>query len=861
MFPQRGEALDHTIRVEAAVSDLYAEALRRWSPTASAAVLPALTAATLPPDPQALAQTQSVWEQHAEEIVLAGMAVLWAVAAYEAAKQLGEIPAEAAAASAVGALVLGIVLASLLIPEQEVLEAVAYVDNTPALAAARDDFLAVKRVEVSRTTLVVQSKVEAALAKLEESAPEPPPVKVEPEPADKVPDAVADGDTDTAPSRPAPTRPAAPSKPAKDEGRPAAEPPRLTVTIIPEDRPEVLRARAAEVMQPASTEMRDVARNEGYQAAGVLNHAVVAAAVARNVDIGEDLQKCWIATLDAKTRATHWASDGARVPIASTFTVGAAQLAFPGDPSGPPEEVRNCRCRIGILAADEELPDEVDRHTERLEGRDSVVINRDGRTQAEEIRRRADQGNVRARDDPEGKGTVASGGWTAPSEQEITLMNGTKTTTLAADGGADEETYLTFTDALFAVTGTPTSDGRMLAADIELTFRDTPLPLQWCKENEGGHFGSVTVGVIEKITFTGGEVRASGYMLNNDEAVEAVDLVSHGVCNPSVDLANCRIIATDTDGVEVTEETYVEGMDVFATMTQAEVIATTLVATPAFGQTRFALNEQREPRAKSLVASAADSFQPRVYDPAMFADPKLTGPTRLTITKDGHIFGHVACWGEKHRSIQCRNMEAPRSKSGYRHFHTSQVHLSEGAQLAVGRLTVGTGHADVNLDFGPAAEHYDNTGACFALVRAYEDQFGIVVSGVAAPWATPEQIEMGLSAPLSGDWRWIDGSYELVAALSVNTPGFVVRTDPTGAPRSLVASLGPSARVEAGGVSHLTVADIKAIVVEGVAEANRRAALAELAQTVFAEARELVGPPPPVLSVAEQMDALLGEHV
>jgi hypothetical protein len=262
-----------------------------------------------------------------------------------------------------------------------------------------------------------------------------------------------------------------------------------------------------------------------------------------------------------------------------------------------------------------------------------------------------------------------------------------------------------------------------------------------------------------------------------------------------------------------------------------------------------------------LVASAADSFQPRVYDPAMFADPKLTGPTRLTITKDGHIFGHVACWGEKHRSIQCRNMEAPRSKSGYRHFHTSQVHLSEGAQLAVGRLTVGTGHADVNLDFGPAAEHYDNTGACFALVRAYEDQFGIVVSGVAAPWATPEQIEMGLSAPLSGDWRWIDGSYELVAALSVNTPGFVVRTDPTGAPRSLVASLGPSARVEAGGVSHLTVADIKAIVVEGVAEANRRAALAELAQTVFAEARELVGPPPPVLSVAEQMDALLGEHV
>lgn len=805
MWPERGEALDHTIRVEAAVSDLYAEALRRWAPTASASILPALTASTLPPEPAAMAQTQTVWDQHADEIIAAGLAIVWAVAVCETAKQFGENPD--AATPDVSTIALGIVLGSLLIPEREVLEAVGYVNNTPALAAARDQFLEVKRAEIARTPQIVQAKVEAAINN-----------------------------------------------------------PAVTMSVIPEDRPEILRALAADVMEPGSTQMRDIARNEGYQAAEVLNHAIVTAAA----ESDEDLDKCWIATLDGKTRPTHWAADGQRAPLAGAFTIGAAQLAFPGDPAGPPEEVKNCRCRLGILAKDEDIPDEVDRHTERLDGRDSVAINRDGRTQAEEIERRADDGNIRARDDPEGIGRVASA---APIEQENNMA---KTETrierqervalelAAEDTAEDTETYLTFTDALFAVTGVPTSDGRMLSSDIELEFRDTPMPLQWCEKMEGGHYGSVTVGVIEKIAFAKGEVRASGYMLNIDEALKAIELVSHGVCNPSVDLGKCNVIFADSDGVEVTEETYVEGMDVFSTVTKAEVMATTIVAIPAFGQTRINLNEQREARAKSLVASAADSFKPRVYDPALFADPKLTGPTLLTMTDDGHIFGHIACWGEKHRSVQLKNMSAPRSKSGYRHFHTSPpVHLADGTKLPVGRLTVGTGHANTAWDTGPALEHYDNTGTCFALVHAYEDEFGLAVSGVGAPWATAEQIEMGMSAPLSGDWRWIDGNYELVAALAVNTPGFIVRsgTGPNGTPRSLVASLGPSPRTEVGGISHLSVDDIKAAVTEGVLEANRRATFAAHVDTVFAEAEKLAGPPMPVLTLDERMDALLAEHI
>ena len=421
----------------------------------------------------------------------------------------------------------------------------------------------------------------------------------------------------------------------------------------------------------------------------------------------------------------------------------------------------------------------------------------------------------------------------------------------------DDETYLTFTDALFAVTGIPTSDGRMLASDINLEFRDTPMPLQWCEKMEGGHYGSVTVGVIESITLKNGEVRGSGYMLNNENAIKSIDLVSHGVCNPSVDLSgdNFEMVATYDDGTVVTEENYDPERKIYATTIAAEVTATTIVAIPAFGETRIALNEQQEHRDKALVASAADSFRPRMYDAQLFADPKLTGPTALTVTEDGHVFGHIACFGECHRSIQSECIMAPKSPSNYAQFHTSNVHLVDGSRMAVGRLTVATGHAP-DGPAGPAIEHYDNTGTCFALVRAGEDAHGIFVSGIVAPWATPEQIEMGLSAPISGDWRTFNGRYDLVAALAVNTPGFLVRSTAD----SLVASLAPSpSDAERGGIEHYSLEDIRHIVIEAVAEERRTYALAQRQTTVFAQAHELVGDPPPELTPNERIEELLAK--
>jgi len=56
--------------------------------------------------------------------------------------------------------------------------------------------------------------------------------------------------------------------------------------------------------------------------------------------------KEWLSTSDGRTRPTHAAADGQAVPRDSHFVVGGARLRFPGDPSGPAEEVIQCRCVV-----------------------------------------------------------------------------------------------------------------------------------------------------------------------------------------------------------------------------------------------------------------------------------------------------------------------------------------------------------------------------------------------------------------------------------------------------------------------------------------------------------------------------------
>lgn len=62
-----------------------------------------------------------------------------------------------------------------------------------------------------------------------------------------------------------------------------------------------------------------------------------------------ELERVWLATDDHRTRSTHVEADGQRVPLGSPFIVGGFELAFPGDPSGPPQEVIQCRCTMLLV--------------------------------------------------------------------------------------------------------------------------------------------------------------------------------------------------------------------------------------------------------------------------------------------------------------------------------------------------------------------------------------------------------------------------------------------------------------------------------------------------------------------------------
>lgn len=206
-------------------------------------------------------------------------------------------------------------------------------------------------------------------------------------------------------------------------------------------------------------------------------------------------------------------------------------------------------------------------------------------------------------------------------------------------------------------------------------------------------------------------------------------------------------------------------------------------------QKRFDVGETpahtEEDRSMSgMTAAAIPVAPPREW----FQDPKLSGPTPIAVTADGRVMGHLAAWGVCHTKWSDRCVMAPRNVSGYKYFLNGSVLTADGATVKVGKITMGTGHADTRYGWVPAADHYDNTGVPAAVVAAGEDQWGIWVAGAMTPETDERDAAQLRRSPLSGDWRRINGSMELVAALAVNTPGFpIISMTASGEPEALVA--------------------------------------------------------------------------
>ena len=186
------------------------------------------------------------------------------------------------------------------------------------------------------------------------------------------------------------------------------------------------------------------------------------------------------------------------------------------------------------------------------------------------------------------------------------------------------------------------------------------------------------------------------------------------------------------------------------------------------------VKQQMEAREEggSIIASGHPIEAPVVPPAEWFSNPELTGPTPLTVTDEGRIFGHLAVWGQCHIGHTNKCVEPPASITNYAHFLTGEILCEDGSRFPVGQITMNGNHAPHSLGAQATSAHYDNTALAAADVTAGEDSFGIWVSGAIRPDLHPNQIRGLMASDVSGDWRRIGGNLELVAVLAVNVPGF-----------------------------------------------------------------------------------------
>jgi hypothetical protein len=381
-------------------------------------------------------------------------------------------------------------------------------------------------------------------------------------------------------------------------------------------------------------------------------------------------------------------------------------------------------------------------------------------------------------------------------------------------------------------------DGRKFKKG-SITWRELPLPLMWQIKTGDGHSGSVVVGRIDHMErVDGGIGKCHGVFDTSPHALEVARLIKNGfIKGTSADMDQFEAIEEreeleNSDKEKPSIDKKEVGKDKLV-ISKGRIMAVTIVPKPAFQECKIFLTEelsknnnhlqQEEPvindgiyvddadefDAISLIACGMVAGAIPINPPSdWFKKPVLNGPTPLTVTDEGQVYGHIASWETDHIGLS-RGTKPPRSRSNYAYFHTGVCKTMEGTDIPVGQLTLAGGHASLEASASEAVRHYDDTASAVADVHAGEDQYGIFVAGALRPGCTPDQIRSLRASAPSGDWRPIRGSLELVAVCQVNVPGFPIA-------RARVASGAVMALVAAGAA---TLAKMKS---DPVTELNAR---------------------------------------
>jgi hypothetical protein len=250
----------------------------------------------------------------------------------------------------------------------------------------------------------------------------------------------------------------------------------LALTTTPSDPPDEAQVR----------------RIANWVAVYAINASTMAAA--DSVE-GEFVLLEWVTMEDDDVRALHRPLDGVQRPVGETFTVGEAQLQYPGQPVGPPEVWINCRC----------------------------------------VARPVSGGEMTAQ-------TFASDDVPMP----------------VAEGIVDEDEmppYVDWAEEMIPVpihgvlidTTEETGDGRHLAGDFNvLSVEDGPVPLRWVRSDVGAHDGAVRVATIDRTWREGDRILYDGHMLSVPDMDDVITLLAEGRMGLSVDL-DSAVFEVDED--------------------------------------------------------------------------------------------------------------------------------------------------------------------------------------------------------------------------------------------------------------------------------------------------------------------------
>ena len=330
-----------------------------------------------------------------------------------------------------------------------------------------------------------------------------------------------------------------------------------------------------------------------------------------------------------------------------------------------------------------------------------------------------------------------------------------------------------------------TGDNRRLLSEGART-RDLPLSIRFQPNDQMGHDGAVVSGALFEVTIDPltGKMSGQGFLLADENGRTHARYIATGAMRGnSVDLAEVKArFVEDLDNGDYWVEFY-----------DYALAATTGVSKPAFAEAHAVLLDQMSD--DELVASLGDPMAPLVCEfedtsfmvlgiddqqteitasaatMVAFDDfyhPEADEPTKVIVTADGSVYGHLALWESCHDGFADRCMRVPRPTDGYASFNKAGV-LTDRGQIETGPIFAFGGHRP-SKSAATIEDAYGGIENAWADVRVSEGRFGPWISGRVRPGVSDEVVYAVRASRLSG--HWVNG--RLKAIVSVNAEGFDV---------------------------------------------------------------------------------------